>query len=158
MSFARPLYNKNASVVGPTGPAGGDSITYVTATFPSSTINNVLGTTTYVSGTLVLPSAGTWAISGFYRLESGSSSSTVQSLNGSSFYISNGTFQYDFDSSQFFLQQTNAATSLTFTHSINYVVTIPSSVTLVGEVTTGGFSTVGNIMNGRGEFYAIKLA
>jgi hypothetical protein len=157
MSFARPLYNKNASVVGPTGPAGGDSITYVTATFPSSSINSVLGTTTYVSGTLVLPSAGTWAISGFYRLESGSSS-TGQSLNGSSFFISNGALQYDFNSSQFFLQQTNAATSLTFTHSINYVVTIPSSVTLVGEVNTGGFSTVGNIMNGEGEFYAIKLA
>jgi hypothetical protein len=157
MSFARPLYNKNASVVGPTGPAGGDSITYVTATFPSSSINNGLGTPTYVSGTLVLPSAGTWAISGFYRLQSGSSS-TGQILNGSSFLISNGSLQYDFDSSQSFLQQTTAETSLTFTHSINYVVTIPSSVTLVGEVKTGGFSTIGNIMYGEGEFYAIKLA
>jgi hypothetical protein len=137
-------------------PITSGAITYASANFPSTSITAGFGVTTYVSGTLVLPSAGTWAVSGSYKLTSGGSGSS-QSLNGSSFLFSDGAFGYTSNSSQFFLQQTIVNSSLSFTHNINYIVTIPSSVTLVGSLTTGGFSTIAGL-NGSGEFYAIKLA
>ena len=139
-------------------PSG--SLTYAQATFTNLSINNGIGNLTFTSGaeSLFIPTAGTWQVSGWYRLASSVSGSGLQ-LNGSSFYMatqSGDAYQYGQLSSHFYNQSTSANTSLTFTHTISYTMTTAISLVLTGRITTGGFNFAA--LNGQGEFYAVKLA
>ena len=137
----------------PSGGSGG--LTYVSTTFSSVPLSWGFGGSTFTGGGLVL-SAGTWAITGFYSIVSGSAAGG-QVMNGSSFYFSNGVFQYGSLSTDLYTTETTINTSLTKTHNISYIVTIPSTQTMIGETTVGGYSG-GLGINGSGAFYAIKLA
>jgi len=136
------------------------SLTYAQATFTNLSINNGIGSLTFTSGaeSLFIPTAGTWQVSGWYRLASSVAGGGLQ-LNGSSFYMatqSGDPYEYGQLSSHFYEIFTSVNTSLTFTHNISYTMTTAIPLVLTGRITTGGFNFAA--LNGQGEFYAIKLA
>ena len=148
-------YNTTTKEIQYAPSGGGGGLTYVSTTFTSVPLSWGFGGSTFTGGGLVL-TAGTWAITGFYSIVSGSAVGG-QVMNGSSFYFSNGSFQYGSNSTDLYTTETTINTSLTKTHNISYIVTIPSTQTMIGETTIGGYS--GGIgLNGSGAFYAIQLA
>lgn len=145
-------------------PSAGSAavITYAQATFTNQAINNGAGSQTFTSGAeaLFIPTAGTWQVSGWYRLASSVAGIGLQ-LNGSSFYMatqSGDPYEYGQLSSHFYEIFTSTNTSLTFTHNISYTMTTAIPLVLSGRITTGGFNPAVGTLNGQGEFYAIKLA